>query len=302
MDQENLVIIAMGAAVKMPILVPGMDPNFTNKGGAVMNTREPVAKQGQANAKTPKITNVKWSKTEACLGEDLELEARLQDQYESAAVYFTVWDSKADRENAAPIKKITAQNKGGTAKAKTKFFLPYDKNKTEYDDFDPVFTMRGIQQRLKVMGNYGGIIDGEYGEKTIEGIKKFQQSKNIDADGIPGRDTLDKLQDEFEKNYLQKDEEKEVVAEYIFTAISYKCQERESEKLSLKHKFIEIELIDDDGFPVPKEEFILTFSDGIVKKGFLNKEGKIKIRVENDLEYKIEYPKLDEEAWEKNDK
>ena len=129
MDQENSVIIAMGAAVKMPILVPGMDPNFTNKGGAVMNTREPIAKQGSADAKTPKITKVKWSSQQCKSGEKVKLMAQLSDQYENANVYFTIWAADADREKDAPEKRITGQNKGGSAEVEWTYFPQVDPRK-----------------------------------------------------------------------------------------------------------------------------------------------------------------------------
>lgn len=50
-----------------------------------------------------------------------------------------------------------------------------------------------IQERLKNWGYYDGNIDGVYGVKTAEAIKKFQEKNGLKADGIAGEKTLASL-------------------------------------------------------------------------------------------------------------
>lgn len=50
-----------------------------------------------------------------------------------------------------------------------------------------------IQTKLKNWGYYSGDIDGIYGSRTKEAVKKFQKNNNLTADGIAGTKTLDKM-------------------------------------------------------------------------------------------------------------
>lgn len=47
-----------------------------------------------------------------------------------------------------------------------------------------------IQTRLKSWGYYNGSVDGVYGAKTMEAVKKFQRKNGLTADGIAGKETL----------------------------------------------------------------------------------------------------------------
>lgn len=51
-------------------------------------------------------------------------------------------------------------------------------------------TVKEIQQRLSDWGYYSGSIDGIYGSKTEEAVKKFQQTNGLTVDGICGSATL----------------------------------------------------------------------------------------------------------------
>ncbi len=53
--------------------------------------------------------------------------------------------------------------------------------------------VKQIQTKLKQWGYYEGNVDGSYGYKTWEAIKKFQQKNGLKADGIAGKQTLEKL-------------------------------------------------------------------------------------------------------------
>ncbi len=50
-----------------------------------------------------------------------------------------------------------------------------------------------IQQRLLSWGYYNGEVDGVYGWRTAEAVKRFQRKHGLTADGIAGAATLAKL-------------------------------------------------------------------------------------------------------------
>ena len=50
--------------------------------------------------------------------------------------------------------------------------------------------VRNIQSRLKSWGYYTGAVDGIYGKKTVEAVKKFQKKHGLRVDGIAGPATL----------------------------------------------------------------------------------------------------------------
>ena len=53
--------------------------------------------------------------------------------------------------------------------------------------------VKQIQQKLKSWGYYNGTVDGVYGSKTVEAVKKFQKKNGLTADGIAGQKTLEAL-------------------------------------------------------------------------------------------------------------
>lgn len=53
--------------------------------------------------------------------------------------------------------------------------------------------VRNIQTRLKKWGYLNGAVDGIYGKKTVEAVKKFQRKHGLTADGIAGPATLAKI-------------------------------------------------------------------------------------------------------------
>lgn len=50
--------------------------------------------------------------------------------------------------------------------------------------------VRQIQTKLKNWGYYSGNVDGIYGSKTFEAVKKFQKANGLAVDGIAGDKTL----------------------------------------------------------------------------------------------------------------
>lgn len=53
--------------------------------------------------------------------------------------------------------------------------------------------VKQIQSKLKAWGYYDGGVDGIYGSKTFEAVKKFQRKNGLSVDGIAGQKTLSAL-------------------------------------------------------------------------------------------------------------
>ena len=53
--------------------------------------------------------------------------------------------------------------------------------------------VRNIQTRLKAWGYYSYTVDGIYGWRTAEAVKKFQRKHGLVVDGIAGPRTLEKI-------------------------------------------------------------------------------------------------------------
>lgn len=53
--------------------------------------------------------------------------------------------------------------------------------------------VKEVQRRLKQWGYYSGPVDGIYGAKTVEAVKKFQRKNGLTPDGIAGRATYEAL-------------------------------------------------------------------------------------------------------------
>ncbi len=53
--------------------------------------------------------------------------------------------------------------------------------------------VRNIQSRLKAWDYYSGSVDGIYGTRTAEAVKRFQRKHGLSVDGIAGPATLKKI-------------------------------------------------------------------------------------------------------------
>ncbi|MBK7674257.1 MAG: hypothetical protein IPJ27_05525 [Candidatus Accumulibacter sp.] len=61
---------------------------------------------------------------------------------------------------------------------------------------------------------------------------------------------------------------------------------------------IEIELVDEQGQPVPGEEYCITDPDGCERRGYLDRNGFAREEgIKRAGECKISFPKLDKDAW-----
>ncbi len=125
--QNHSTVIAVGAAVVLPIMMPCADPaSFERDGGFMFNTRDPISKTDPNEPdKHPKLTSPQWGSSTAKVGEEVTLSVSTTDLYENATVYFTIWADGADRTKDEPVKKVLGTNVGGKAEATwTWFYRP----------------------------------------------------------------------------------------------------------------------------------------------------------------------------------
>lgn len=64
-----------------------------------------------------------------------------------------------------------------------------------------------IQKRLKEWGYYNGAVDGIFGTATRNAVIKFQKANGLEADGIVGKKTLEKMGISHSQSYLSADYE-----------------------------------------------------------------------------------------------
>ncbi len=50
--------------------------------------------------------------------------------------------------------------------------------------------VKKLQQALRLLGYYSGDIDGDYGDKTVQAVKRFQKNRGMKQDGIAGSGTI----------------------------------------------------------------------------------------------------------------
>ena len=66
--------------------------------------------------------------------------------------------------------------------------------------------VKDLQTKLKKLGYYDAYVDGDYGDTTVAAVKAFQKKYNLTADGIAGKETLKKLDSEYENADSDKDD------------------------------------------------------------------------------------------------
>jgi type VI secretion system secreted protein VgrG len=78
-----------------------------------------------------------------------------------------------------------------------------------------------------------------------------------------------------------------------------KQEEKPHKKDEEKPSWVEIELADDDGNPVPGEKYKVTLPDGSVKTGTLDQNGFARVEGVDPGNCKVTFPNLDKDIWEK---
>jgi hypothetical protein len=66
----------------------------------------------------------------------------------------------------------------------------------------------------------------------------------------------------------------------------------------LKKHWLTIELVGEDGSPVPNEKYRVILPDGSVREGALNGRGTATFEELKEGECQVSFPGLDSEAWE----
>ena len=77
-----------------------------------------------------------------------------------------------------------------------------------------------------------------------------------------------------------------------FTPVEYEPEEKIT-------SWVEIELVDEAGQPVPFELYELTYPDGKTRRGKLDQSGQAHIGLAEPIELNVTFPHLDAEAWER---
>ncbi|MBN2534512.1 MAG: hypothetical protein JXB88_16635, partial [Spirochaetales bacterium] len=234
--QETCTIIAVGAPVILPILMPGMDPDqFEKDGGTVFNNGEPVttkAKTRQAD-KQPKLQNPKWNKDKAKIGEEVTLCVDCVDQYEMANVTFTIWEGGSDREKDAPVVVLKGQNMDGKAEAKWRYSI---------DEF-------------------------EYKNPPSDVIDYIEERLGIIIDPAKKQFIINDYKDDFDNPIKQ-------TAKFYFTVKSFRCDIAEADVLEIGAR-ITVTVYDEWGKPLKKAKYKMIGPDGKESEGETGDDGKI---------------------------
>ncbi|MBN2532909.1 MAG: hypothetical protein JXB88_08460, partial [Spirochaetales bacterium] len=251
--QETCTIIAVGAPVVLPILMPGMDPDqFEKDGGTVFNSGEPVttkAKTRQAD-KQPKLKNPKWSPDKVKVGEETTLCVDCVDQYEMANVTFTIWEEGADRKKDSPVVVLKGQNMDGKAEAKWRYSI---------DDF--VFP---------------------YKQSDI--VNYLEEKMGVHIDPAVKHLLIDDYKDEYD-NPVKKE------AKFFFTVKSFRCEEGESDPVTIGSTS-SIIFKDPYGNPMKGVKYKIYGPDGKERSGETGDDGKIDEKgiIPGKHQIKFEYP------------
>ncbi len=103
---ENSTILAVGASMPMPAII---NPK---------NMEEYKKEKDKEKTKKPQFTTVKWGKTSAKEGEEIELSAQVKDIDDGNMVTLQVWKDGQDPAAGVPQAQIPTNVDGGVAKGK----------------------------------------------------------------------------------------------------------------------------------------------------------------------------------------
>ncbi len=152
----------------------------------------------KANGKTETVTLKKGAKGSAV--------KQLQERLKELGYYTSVIDSDYGTQTVNAVKAFQKKNglsQTGNVDAATMNKLNStsaikantDTN-TKYATLkkgDKGAEVKLLQERLKELGYYTTVIDSDYGTKTINAVKAFQQKNGLTADGVAGEATLKKI-------------------------------------------------------------------------------------------------------------
>ncbi|MBN1700202.1 MAG: hypothetical protein JW881_22010 [Spirochaetales bacterium] len=234
--QETCAIVAIGAAVPVPIMIPGLDAiQFEKDGGFLINTRSPSAPPGTPRPQDIErsLADPKWSTSKAVTGEEVTLEVRCVNQHENAGVFFTVWEEGADREKDMPVAVIVGQNNDGKAEVTWKYTM---------DEF--VF-----KEEANPLADY------------------YRERLGMEVDPRMFRYHIEDYEEPFENPAMK-------TARFCFTCTSYRCETAESGLIEIGGD-IRITILDEIGKPMKNVAYKICYPDGKKIEGTTGDDGKI---------------------------
>jgi uncharacterized Zn-binding protein involved in type VI secretion/phage baseplate assembly protein gpV len=251
--QETCTIIAVGAPVILPILMPGMDKDqFKKDGGTRFNTATPITTMAKTeqSRKQPTLQNPQWSSEKAVVGEELTLSVDLEDQYDNANVTFKIWEDGADQEIDMPVAVLKGQNKDGKAEVKWRYRI---------DDFAFKSTQSDI-------------------------VNFLEEKMGVQLNLSTKQRIVDDYKDEYD-NPIKK------TAKFMFTVTSFRCEKKESgvSKIGSKHMII---FKDPYGAPLKGVAYKIMGPDGEERSGETGDDGKINEKgiIPGKHQIRFEYP------------
>ncbi|MCG8478762.1 MAG: phage baseplate assembly protein V [Spirochaetales bacterium] len=120
-DQETCTIIAVGASVVLPIMMPGMDPDqFEQDGGTHFNTSgSPATMEAVEAAMQPRsLSSPQWGSSPVTAGEEVTLSVTTSGLRTPYPVRYTIYEAGADPATDPPVKTVFGQNEGSRAEAR----------------------------------------------------------------------------------------------------------------------------------------------------------------------------------------
>ncbi|SIR13451.1 PAAR motif-containing protein, partial [Alkalispirochaeta americana] len=130
-DQETCSIIAAGAAVKLPILLPGMDrERFEQDGGTVFNTGDPLAgPDALERAREPRsLDGPGWSQSRSMRGDEVNLSVSITGAPEGEPVMLSIF---REDQGDVPVAKVPGRNQAGTVTVSWRPGVPDDREDRE---------------------------------------------------------------------------------------------------------------------------------------------------------------------------
>jgi uncharacterized Zn-binding protein involved in type VI secretion len=235
-DQETCTIIAVGAPVVLPIMMPGMDPDqFKKDGGTRFNTATPITtkEKTEYSRKQPKLQNPEWSTDKAATGEEVSLSVDLVDQYEYANVTFKIWEEGADREKDMPVAVLKGQNREGKAEAKWRYRI------------------------------YTLVLP----DKESSFIRFLEDKMGFTVDRSAAKYYIENYEEEFDNPH-------DKTAKFYFTCKSFRCKEVESGIIEIGDD-LKLVFTDEYGKPLKDTHFTIAGPDKSKTEGTTGDNGKI---------------------------
>ena len=293
--QNNSTVVAMGASIPMPVII---NPK---------NTEEWKRERDEAEKKNPKFSSVKWAKTSAKEGEEVELTASVQDIADGNMVTLQVFREGKGPEDSLALAKFPLTVKGGSVSAKwlyradqremppdsdPKFIFSahcawcnFEKSsntlevkltrpeikKAEWQDSEGSSTSKGlVGETLKL---HAETKDMEGGVTFLIMDDKKRVVATIGAD-IEG----DKADAEWTYNY-QYDSERPLKekTKFTFDVQGQRCKKKESSSVEIGMN-IKILAQDENGELAKNKKFYVSYSDGSNKSYSSNEQGEIELK------------------------